>query len=92
MKTPKSFRGKRKQKVSVYEKERPILREMKTAYNPLAGIAEQYTLQSITPLFSCSPMFAYYWRLVHQAQLPLMIYHLTGVIRHLSSILDTCHK
>jgi len=32
------------------KKSGPILREMNTAYNPLAGIAEQYTLQSITPL------------------------------------------
>ena len=47
-------------KKSVFTKKNgPILREMKTAYNPLAGIAEQYTLQSITPLFlaaQCLPV------------------------------------
>ena len=38
-------------KKSVFTKKNgPILREMKTAYNPLVGIAEQYTFQSITPL------------------------------------------
>ena len=41
------------------EKSGPILREMKTAYNPLAGIAEQYTFQSITllsPAAQCMPI------------------------------------
>ena len=40
------------------KKSGPILREINTAYNPLAGIAEQYTLQSITPLFLAAQCLA----------------------------------